>query len=126
MFFENLLGLDRYVMVSLLDNLIKVKAYQSGGISLVVDKHIESYSFRFFTLALKCCKDLSDEMPKMAEVAKELKYICSMLAEYVISDSSSTIFSSQPLSSTIETPFISGDVSGSDLVIQSVPTIKPR
>ncbi|KAK8467078.1 hypothetical protein PHAVU_008G244800 [Phaseolus vulgaris] len=92
-------------------------AYQYGGISLVVDKRIESYPFeyavRFFTLALKCCKDLPNERPKMTEVARELEYICSMLlepdskgVEYVTNDSS-------------------GDVSGSDLVSGSVPTIKP-
>ncbi|KAL9316446.1 hypothetical protein ACSQ67_017447 [Phaseolus vulgaris] len=112
-------------------------AYQSGGISLVVDKRIESYPFeyavRFLTLALKCCKDLPDERPKMAEVARELEYICAMLlepdskgVEYVTSDSSGTILSSQPSSSTINTPFLSGDVSGSDLVSGSVPIIKPR
>ncbi|KAL2317360.1 hypothetical protein Fmac_031236 [Flemingia macrophylla] len=112
-------------------------AYQSGGISLVVDKRIESYSVeyaeRFLTLALKCCKDSPDDRPKMAEVARELEYMCSMLPEsdfkgtaYATSDSSGTIFSSQPSSSTINTPFISGDVSGSDLVSGSIPTIKPR
>ncbi|KAL2347702.1 hypothetical protein Fmac_001702 [Flemingia macrophylla] len=81
------------------------------------------YAERFLTLALKCCKDSPDERPKMAEVARELEYMCSMLpesdikgTEYVTSDSSGTIFSSQPSSSTIKTPFISGDVSGSDLV----------
>ncbi|KOM47134.1 hypothetical protein LR48_Vigan07g083800 [Vigna angularis] len=111
--------------------------YQSGGISRVVDKRIESYpseyAERFLTLALKCCKDSPDERPKMAEVARELEYICSMLpdsdtkgAEYVKSDSSGTIFSSEPSSSIIRTPFISGDVSGSDLVSGSIPTIKPR
>jgi len=31
------------------------------------------------TLALKCCKDSTDERPKMTEVARKLKYICSML-----------------------------------------------
>ncbi|KAK7385631.1 hypothetical protein VNO78_31379 [Psophocarpus tetragonolobus] len=112
-------------------------AYRSGGISLVVDKRIESYpseyAEKFFTLALNCCKDTPDERPKMAEVARELDSICSMLpesdtkvVEYVASDSSGTIFSSQPSSSTIKTPFISGDVSGSDLVSGSIPTIKPR
>ncbi|XP_029124521.1 probable LRR receptor-like serine/threonine-protein kinase At1g06840 isoform X2 [Cajanus cajan] len=112
-------------------------AYQSGGISLVVDKRIESYPIeyaeKFLTLALKCCKDSPHERPKMAEVARELEYICSMLpesdtkgTEYGTSDSSGTIFSSQPSSSTIKTPFISGDVSGSDLVSGSIPTIKPR
>ncbi|RDX76521.1 putative LRR receptor-like serine/threonine-protein kinase, partial [Mucuna pruriens] len=114
-------------------------AYQSGGISSVVDKRIESYPSeyveKFLTLALKCCKDEPDERPKMLEVARELEYICSMLpesdtkgAEYVTiaSDSSGAIFSSQPSSSTINTPFISGDVSGSDLASGSIPTIKPR
>ncbi|XP_027941999.1 probable LRR receptor-like serine/threonine-protein kinase At1g06840 isoform X2 [Vigna unguiculata] len=111
--------------------------YQSGGISRVVDKRIESYpseyAERFLTLALKCCKDSPDERPKMAEVARELEYIYSMLpdsdtkgVEYVTSDSSGTIFSSQPSSSIIKTPFISGDVSGSDLVSGTIPTIKPR
>ncbi|KAL2317356.1 hypothetical protein Fmac_031232 [Flemingia macrophylla] len=112
-------------------------AYQSGGISLVVNKRIESYSVgyaeRFLTSALKCCKDSPDERPKMAEVARELEYMCFMLpesyikgTEYATSDSSGTIFSSQPSSSTIKTPFISGDVSGSDIVSGSIPTIKPR
>ncbi|KAL2975946.1 hypothetical protein AAZX31_14G191300 [Glycine max] len=113
-------------------------AYNSGGISLVVDKRIESYptecAEKFLALALKCCKDTPDERPKMSEVARELEYICSMLPEsdtkghdYVItSDSSGTIFSSEPSSSVIKTPFISGDVSGSDLVSGSIPTIKPR
>ncbi|RDY08684.1 putative LRR receptor-like serine/threonine-protein kinase, partial [Mucuna pruriens] len=104
-------------------------AYQSGGISSVVDKRLESYpseyAENFLTLALKCCKDSPNERPKMSEVARALEYICSMLpesdtkgAEYVpiASDSSGTIFSSQPSSSTMKTPFISGDVSGSDLV----------
>ncbi|WVY91183.1 hypothetical protein V8G54_036697 [Vigna mungo] len=111
--------------------------YQSGGISRVVDKRIESYpseyAERFLTLALKCCKDSPDERPKMAEVARELEYICSMLpdsdtkgAEYIKSDSSGTMFSSEASSSIIKTPFISGDVSGSDLVSGSIPTIKPR
>lgn len=112
--------------------------YQSGGVFSVVDKRIESYpsecADKFLTLALKCCKDEPDERPKMSEVARELEYICSMLPEsdtkghdYVItSDSSGTIFSSEPSSSVIKTPFISGDVSGSDLVSGSIPTIKPR
>ncbi|KAL9316455.1 hypothetical protein ACSQ67_017456 [Phaseolus vulgaris] len=80
------------------DDFVNV-AYQFGGISLVVDKRIKSYLFeyavRFFTLALSCCKDLPDERPKMAEVAKELEYIDFMLlepdskrTEYVTSDSS--------------------------------------
>ena len=112
-------------------------AYQSGGISLVVDNRIESYpseyAEKFLTLALKCCKDEPDERPKMSEVARELEYICSMLpeydtkgAEYDTSNYSGTVCSSQPSSSTIKTPFISEDVSGSDLVSGGMPTIRPR
>ncbi|KAH1214511.1 putative LRR receptor-like serine/threonine-protein kinase [Glycine max] len=112
-------------------------AYQSGGISLVVDKRIESYpseyAEKFLTLALKCCKDEPDERPKMSEVARELEYICSMLpeydtkgAEYDTSNYSGTVCSSQPSSSTIKIPFISEDVSGSDLVSGGIPTIRPR
>ncbi|RDX76520.1 putative LRR receptor-like serine/threonine-protein kinase, partial [Mucuna pruriens] len=109
------------------ENIIRQvnEAYQSGGIFSVVDTRIESYPSecveKFFTLALKCCKDAPDERPKMAEVARELENICSMLpetdaveAEKVTSDSG-RIFSSQPSSSTTRTPFISEDVSGSDL-----------
>ncbi|ESW14029.1 hypothetical protein PHAVU_008G246900 [Phaseolus vulgaris] len=131
-----MLNLVSFICLQLIRDYANL-AYQSGGISLVVNKCIESYQFeyavRFFTLALRCCKDLPDERPKMAEVARELEYICSMLlepdskrVEYVTNDSSSTIFSSQHSSSTIKTPFISGDVLGSDLVSGSVPTIKPR
>ncbi|KAK7321430.1 hypothetical protein VNO77_32075 [Canavalia gladiata] len=112
------------------------EGYQSGGIHSVLDKRIESYPSEYveklLTLALKCCKVTPDERPKMAEVARELDDIWSMLpetdimeAEYVISDSI-TIFSPQPSSSTAKTPFISGDVSGSDLVSGDIPTIKPR
>ncbi|KAJ1377997.1 Serine-threonine/tyrosine-protein kinase, catalytic domain [Sesbania bispinosa] len=113
-------------------------AYQSGGILSTVDKRLGSFPSesleKFFILALKCCKDAPDERPKMAEVVRELENILSMMpefdaiakgVEYPASDSGS-VFSSQPSSSTIKTPFISLDVSGSDLVSGDIPTIRPR
>lgn len=112
-------------------------AYNSGRIFSVVDKRMGTYPFeyveKFLTLALKCCKDLPDERPKMSEVARELENIWSMIPEYdakgvgyVTSDHSGTLFSSEPSSSTIKSPFVSNDVSGSDLVSGHVPTIRPR
>ncbi|KAK7385633.1 hypothetical protein VNO78_31381 [Psophocarpus tetragonolobus] len=110
-------------------------AYESGDLFSVIDKNIGSYSSeyaeKFFTLALKCCKDAPDERPKMAQVARELENICSMLPEtdtveeYVTSDSR-RIFNSQPSSSNTRTPFVSAGVSGSDLVSGKIPTIRPR
>jgi hypothetical protein len=89
---------------------------------------------KLLKLGLKCCKDEPDERPKMAEVARELEIILSMMpeyhakkgADYDLSDSGTT-FSSQPSSSNIKTPFIvSGDILGSDLVSGDIPTIRPR
>lgn len=109
----------------------------SGEIFSVVDKRLgfypPEYVEKFLTLALKCCKDAPDERPKMTEVARELEIILSMMpeydskgAEYSNSDSGSgTIFSSQPSSSNIRTPFIS-NVSGSELVSGDIPIIRPR
>ncbi|CAJ1970784.1 unnamed protein product [Sphenostylis stenocarpa] len=112
-------------------------AYESGGLFSVIDKRIGSYPSKymekFLMLALRCCKDAPEERPKMAEVARELEKICSMLpeinaveAEYVTSDFG-RMFSSQPSSSTISrNPYVSEDVSGSDLVSGKIPTIRPR
>ena len=113
-------------------------AYESGGLFSVIDKRIGSYPSeymeKFLTLALKCCKDAPDERPKMAEVARELENMCSMLpetnaveAEHGTSGYGRIISSSQPSSSsTHRTPFVSEDVSGSDLVSGKIPTIRPR
>ncbi|KAK7372245.1 hypothetical protein VNO80_05619 [Phaseolus coccineus] len=111
-------------------------AYESGGLFSVIDKRIGSYPSeyveKFLTLALKCCKDAPDERPKMAEVARELENICSMLPETNAVEAehgtsgSRRIFGSQPSSSATRTPFVSEDVSGSDLVSGKMPTIRPR
>ncbi|QCE01087.1 hypothetical protein DEO72_LG7g2379 [Vigna unguiculata] len=98
-----------------------------------VDSYPSEYMEKFLTLALKCCKDAPDERPKMAEVARELENMCSMLpetnaveAEHGTSGYGRIISSSQPSSSTRRTPFVSEDVSGSDLISGKIPTIRPR
>lgn len=81
---------------------------------------------------MKCSKDEPDARPKMTEVVRELENIWSVMpesdtrrAEYITSDSSKTM-STPSSSSAIRTPFVSGDVSGSDLVSGVIPSIKPR
>ena len=111
--------------------------YQSGGLASVIDERMgpcpSEYVQPFLTLALQCCDDATDARPKMVEVVRELDNIWSIMPEsnakgagYVSSDSGTIFSSSQPSSSTIETPFMSVDMSGSDLVSGDIPTIKPR
>ncbi|KAK7290326.1 hypothetical protein RIF29_04655 [Crotalaria pallida] len=111
-------------------------AYQSGVIFSVIDGRMGSYPSehieKFLTLALKCCDDDPESRPRMAEVVRELENIWSMMpesdtrkAESVASDSGK-LFSTTSSSSTSKTPFVSGDVSGSDLVSGVIPSIKPR
>lgn len=102
----------------------------------VIDGRMGSYSSecveKFLALALKCCQDEPDARPKMAEVVRELENIWSMMpesdtkrAESITPSDSGKIVSSSS-SSAIKSPYISADVSGSDLVSGVVPTITPR
>ncbi|CAJ1960635.1 unnamed protein product [Sphenostylis stenocarpa] len=115
-------------------------AYQSGVIFSIIDGRMGSYPSehveKFLTLALKCCDDEPEARPRMAEVVRELENIWSTMpesdtkrAEFISSDSGKTDRHSTPSSSsasTMKTPFVSGDVSGSDLVSGVIPSIKPR
>ncbi|XP_027337734.1 probable LRR receptor-like serine/threonine-protein kinase At1g06840 [Abrus precatorius] len=115
-------------------------AYQSGVIFSIIDGRMGSYPSehveKFLALALKCCEDEPDARPKMAEVVRELETIWSTMpesdtkrAESLTSDSGSgkiDIHSTPSSSSAMKTPFVSGDVSGSDLVSGVIPSIKPR
>ncbi|KAL0435127.1 UNVERIFIED_CONTAM: putative LRR receptor-like serine/threonine-protein kinase [Sesamum radiatum] len=115
-------------------------AYRSGMIFSVIDERMGSYPSecveKFVILALKCCQDETDERPSMAVVVRELENIWSMMPE---SDSKITesvvskpgMVPSPPSSissstSTLRTPYVSQDVSGSDLVSGAVPTVAPR
>lgn len=124
-------------------NLFQVNvAYQSGVIFSIIDGRMGSYPSehveKFLTLAMKCCEDEPEARPSMTEVVRELENIWSTMpesdtkrAEFISSDSGkadshSTPSSSSASASVMKTPFVSGDVSGSDLVSGVIPSIKPR
>eukprot|EP00268_Persea_americana_P063301 TRINITY_DN8202_c1_g1_i1.p1 TRINITY_DN8202_c1_g1~~TRINITY_DN8202_c1_g1_i1.p1 ORF type:complete len:948 (-),score=142.16 TRINITY_DN8202_c1_g1_i1:149-2992(-) len=110
-------------------------AYQSGMMFSMVDNKMGSYPSecveQFVSLALRCCQDETENRPSMAEVVRELENIWRMTPE---SDSvpSESISSNPgktmtpPTSSTAANPFVSSDVSGSDLLSGVIPTIAPR
>ncbi|CAK9134872.1 unnamed protein product [Ilex paraguariensis] len=111
-------------------------AYSSGMIFSVIDERMGSYPSdcveKFLSLALKCCQEETDARPSMAEVVRQLESIWLMMPQ---SDTKTTESSdkdpeiavtSQPSSSIVKNPYVSSDVSGSELVSGVVPTITPR
>lgn len=104
----------------------------------VIDARMGSYPSdcveKFLSLALKCCQDETDARPSMAEVVRELENIWFMMPEMdsrttesVLSSSTGKVVSDPPSSSNAgKNPYVSEDVSGSDLVSGVVPTITPR
>ncbi|XP_040993416.1 probable LRR receptor-like serine/threonine-protein kinase At1g06840 [Juglans microcarpa x Juglans regia] len=114
-------------------------ANQSGMIFSIIDGQMGSYPsegvVKFFTLALKCCQEETDARPSMAEVVRELESICSMMpeadaikADHMFTDVEKVVTPplSSSSSSTVKYPYVSLDVSGSNLVSEVVPIIKPR
>lgn len=113
-------------------------AYRSGMIFSVVDKKMGSYPSdcveRFVNLALKCCQDETDNRPSMSEVVRELESIWLMMPESDTKTSEALIANPgkdvTPPSSSSDlknhAPYVSGDISGSDLISGVVPTITPR
>ncbi|KAF3955582.1 hypothetical protein CMV_019210 [Castanea mollissima] len=111
-------------------------AYQSGMIFSVIDDRMGSYPsecvVKFLTLALKCCEDETDARPSMAEVVRELENIWLLMPDSDIKTTdpmlsgSEKAMSSPSSSSNVKNPFVSSDVSGSDLVSGVVPSITPR
>ncbi|XVF05868.1 hypothetical protein REPUB_Repub05bG0210300 [Reevesia pubescens] len=111
-------------------------AHHSGMIFSVIDGRMGSYPSecveKFVSLALKCCQDETDSRPSMADVVREVENIWVMMPEtdMGVSESIDTvaekITSSPSSSSMMKNPYVSSDVSGSDLVSGVVPTITPR
>ncbi|XP_027160272.1 probable LRR receptor-like serine/threonine-protein kinase At1g06840 [Coffea eugenioides] len=113
-------------------------AYRSGMIFSVIDDSMGSYPSecveKFINLALKCCQEETDARPSMAEVVRELESIWLMMPESdtvlvdsLVTDPGKVETTTTPSSSsTMRNPFLSSDVSGSDLVSGVVPTITPR
>ncbi|XP_022874433.1 probable LRR receptor-like serine/threonine-protein kinase At1g06840 isoform X1 [Olea europaea var. sylvestris] len=111
-------------------------AYRSGTIFSVIDEGMGSYPSecveKFINLALKCCQDETDSRPSMAEVVRELENIWlmmpesdTMISESIVTDHEKDI-TPQSSSSTLKHPYVSQDISGSDLVSGVMPTITPR
>lgn len=111
-------------------------AYRSGMIFSVIDKQMGSYPSEcvenFVTLALDCCQEDTNARPSMAEVVRELENIWLMMPE---SDARTTYLSNSDPRNTLiaqsssrqtENPYISTEVSGSDLVSGVIPTITAR
>ncbi|XVF46108.1 hypothetical protein PTKIN_Ptkin03bG0000300 [Pterospermum kingtungense] len=110
-------------------------AYHSGMIFSVIDGRMGSYPSecveKFVTLALKCCQDETEGRPSMADVVRELENIWLMMPEsdMGVPESIDTVpeeMTPPSSSSMMKNPYVSSDVSGSDLVSGVVPTITPR
>ncbi|GFZ20006.1 leucine-rich repeat protein kinase family protein [Actinidia rufa] len=111
-------------------------AYRSGMIFSVIDERMGSYPSecveRFVNLALRCCQEETEARPSMAEVVRELETIWFMMpesdtriTESLITNPSKAL-TTPSSSSEMKNPYVSADVSGSDLVSGVVPTITPR
>lgn len=109
-------------------------AYHSGMMFSVIDSRMGSYPSecveKFVSLALSCCKDETDARPSMAQVVRELENIWRMTPEADAIPSESMVTEPRknvPMSSMpSENPYMSSDVSGSDLLSNVIPTISPR
>eukprot|EP00258_Populus_trichocarpa_P023642 XP_024439661.1 probable LRR receptor-like serine/threonine-protein kinase At1g06840 isoform X2 [Populus trichocarpa] len=111
-------------------------AYQTGMIFSIVDGRMGSYPSdcvdKFLTLAMKCCNDETDERPSMIDVVRELENMWHMMPE---SDTKTTDtmntdtgmeMTSPSSCSLLKNPYVSSEVSSSDLVSGVAPTITPR
>ncbi|XP_073113565.1 probable LRR receptor-like serine/threonine-protein kinase At1g06840 isoform X2 [Elaeis guineensis] len=111
-------------------------AYQSGMMFSVIDSLMGSYPSecieKFVSLALRCCQDETDARPSMAEVFREVENIWRMTPEVDVTPSESTATDAgktvTPPSSSLAAgnPYVSSDVSGSNLLSGAIPTITPR
>ncbi|CAA2967587.1 probable LRR receptor-like serine threonine-kinase At1g06840 [Olea europaea subsp. europaea] len=111
-------------------------AYRSSMIFSIIDEGMGSYSSecveKFINLALKCCQDETDSRPSMAEVVRELENIWLMIPESDTKISESIDIDPKkditpPSSSNkLTRPYVSQDISSSDLVSGVIPTITPR
>ncbi|GMP48845.1 hypothetical protein CsSME_00016057 [Camellia sinensis var. sinensis] len=111
-------------------------ACRSGIIFSVIDERMGSYPSecveKFVSLALKCSREETSARPSMAEVVRELESIGllmhesdSKVTESFIADPAKVV-SPPSSSSNMNHPYVSADVSGSDLVSGVMPAITPR
>uniref|UniRef100_A0A5B7B140 non-specific serine/threonine protein kinase n=1 Tax=Davidia involucrata TaxID=16924 RepID=A0A5B7B140_DAVIN len=113
-------------------------AHKSGTMFSIIDSKMGSYPSecveRFVALALRCCHDRPEERPSMLDVVRELENILQMMPETILNLSEptskyfgeSSLASSSSLAYASRDPYISSNVSGSDLISGVIPTIIPR
>ncbi|KAJ4704197.1 Protein kinase-like protein [Melia azedarach] len=110
-------------------------ARESGMMFSIIDNRMGSYPSecveKFVALALSCCNDKPEHRPSMLDVVRELENMLKILPESDAMYSESTsIFSGQSASTSTSfatrDPYMSANVSGSDLISGVTPTITPR
>lgn len=110
-------------------------ARESGMMFSIIDNRMGSYPSecveKFVALALSCCNDKPEHRPSMLDVVRELENMLKILPESDAMYSESTsIFSGQSASTSTSfatrDPYMSSNVSGSDLISGVTPTITPR
>ncbi|KAL9236477.1 hypothetical protein vseg_011143 [Gypsophila vaccaria] len=108
-------------------------AYQSGNVLSFIDEKMGPYPtdaiIQFVRLALRCCHEETNARPSMMEIVRELENMTYSMTD---SDSGMTgssrggADSSTGFSSSVRNPYVSSDISGSDLVSGVLPNISPR
>ncbi|ONM36854.1 Leucine-rich repeat protein kinase family protein [Zea mays] len=113
-------------------------AYQSGDVSGIIDSRMSSYPpecvKRFLSLAIRCCRDDTEERPYMADIVRELETIRSMLpeGEDVLSSTSGSGLLAKSMSSSSTTTtgalYVSSHISGSGQADSGIPSgmVAPR
>ncbi|KAJ1285958.1 hypothetical protein BS78_03G317100 [Paspalum vaginatum] len=112
-------------------------AYESGDIPGIIDSRMSSYPpecvKRFLSLAIRCCRDETEERPYMADIVRELETIRSMLpeGEDTQSETSGSGLLTKTISSASSTTgalYVSSHMSGSGQVGSGIPsgTVAPR
>lgn len=111
-------------------------AHQSGTMFTIIDGRMGSYPSecmeRFLALALECCQDKPEHRPSMLDVVRELENIHRMMPETGsdLSVPDSSYFGESTPSSSMafvsRDPVSSSNMSGSDLISGTIPTLIPR
>jgi Leucine-rich repeat (LRR) protein len=113
-------------------------AYQCGNMLSMIDKRMGSYPSEclepFASLALRCCKDETDARPAIAEVVQVLQKIVQLMPPGADLSSTPSLQShiypmgieKSSIDISTENPYISSDITGSDLLSGNIPGVAPR
>ncbi|KAK2657747.1 hypothetical protein Ddye_010799 [Dipteronia dyeriana] len=112
-------------------------AHQSGMMFSIIDSRMGSYPSecieKFLSLALRCCHERPEHRPSMLDVVRELENIVKMVpaSDATLFESTRSVFSGHSTAASSSTmmsrdPYMSTNVSGSDLDSDINPIITPR